>query len=174
MTDNKRPTWTCGPVVWKEDECLRHDPDAERIGNAWQRLFGESAPDSDDCLEEWDGGDMLAYRYPNGRVAWSCYDGAMITLEPEEPQRNMTDDEVFSTICADFPFDTATLRALHRRLADLQGKAQNRPPYGEADGTIGYEAWGRLCQLSAAMGELVRAMRIVETDGQPDDDDIPF
>lgn len=86
----------------------------------------------------------------------------------------MTDDEVFTAICADFPFDTARLRALHRRLCDLQGKSQNGPPYGKGDGTVGYEAWSRLRQLTGAMGELLRAMHIVETDGQADDDDIPF
>lgn len=86
----------------------------------------------------------------------------------------MTDDEVFSAICADFPFDSATLRALHLRLSDLQGKAQNGPPYGKADGTIGREAWYRLRRLGVAMDELHRAMKSIETDGQPDDDDIPF
>lgn len=88
----------------------------------------------------------------------------------------MTDDEQFAAICADFPFDSAALERLHRRLDALVGKAQNGPPYGKADGTIDRTTWFRLRHLSDAMGVLLRAMRCVEEDGDPFDgvDDIPF
>ncbi len=51
--------------LWVEDECA---PDAERIGQAWQRLFGEPRPAK--ALQEQDGGDCVAYLYPKGRLAF--------------------------------------------------------------------------------------------------------
>jgi hypothetical protein len=86
--------------------------------------------------------------------------------------RSPTDDEVFSAICADFPFDSAQLEALHRRLDELLGRAQNGRASG-GDGTIGKDSWNRLRVLTWAMRDLITAMRIVESDGDPDDD-IPF
>ena len=85
----------------------------------------------------------------------------------------MTDAETFAAICADFPFDTAALDDLQRRLDALLGKSQNGPPDGEADGTIGQDDWMRLRALTWAMRELVLAMTAIEAGAEPDDD-IPF
>lgn len=66
-----------------------HDPDAERLAGAWLRLFGEELPDTSKALAEYDGGDSFAKLYPNGRVAWTTYMGAAISVVPQaEPLCN--------------------------------------------------------------------------------------
>lgn len=88
----------------------------------------------------------------------------------------MTDAETYAAICADFPFDTATLQALHSRLQELLNKS--RPNgwevfKGKADCTIPEVDWKRLRHLTVAMRDLVDAMHMIETGGDPDDH-IPF
>lgn len=79
----------------------------------------------------------------------------------------MTDAETYAAICADFPFDGPQLDALSGRLERLLDKAQNGPPQGKADGTIGRDDWYRLRALTWAMADLVRAMHVVEHGGNP-------
>jgi hypothetical protein len=163
--------------LWLEDECCRRDPSAERIEGAWLRLFGEEMP-SGKPLEEYDGGDTFAYLWPGGRVSWSTYGGAAISLAPgiAPPQtrpnasRGPTDDEVFSAICADFPFDSARLAALRGRLEMLLRKD------GYGDGTIDRVSWQRIRNLAEAMACMIDAVRCIEVDGDPweGSDDIPF
>lgn len=83
LADDARPGWHKGPRRWSEDECLRHDPDAERIEAAWFRLFGEELPDDAQALAKYDGGDSFATLFPGGRVAWSTYEGSAISLVPD-------------------------------------------------------------------------------------------
>lgn len=82
----------------------------------------------------------------------------------------MTDDQTFTAICADFPFNKATLESLHARTEALLDKAQNGPPHGDGDGTIDAAAWYRLRKLSRAMRDLLCAIDDIENDT----DDIPF
>ena len=84
----------------------------------------------------------------------------------------MTDAETYAAICADFPFDTATLKVLSERLQALREKVKPRF-HSNADGTIAEVDWQRLNILSLAMRDLAAAMEMVETDGNPDDW-IPF
>ena len=82
----------------------------------------------------------------------------------------MTDAETFAAICADFPFDTVTLDALHQRLCGLLNKSQNAPPLGASDLTIGADDWKRLRALARAMRDLVLAMTAIEAGAEADDD----
>lgn len=104
--ERNRPAWTRAEhlrTVWAEDECLRHDPDAERVGDAWRRLYGEDMPRAKDVTEHteeciangwpsgcacpchasqaiatWDGGDAEFYLFPNGRVYLNACDGIVL------------------------------------------------------------------------------------------------
>lgn len=82
----------------------------------------------------------------------------------------MTDAEIFAAICANFPFDTATLDSLHQQLDALLDKTQT---LGGRDGTIGEVDWKRLRALTWAMRDLAAVMRLIEEGGDPDDL-IPF
>lgn len=78
--DVDRPLWTRHQrVLWTEDDATLHDPDAERVHDAWLRLFGETL-NRDARLATWDGGDTFAYLYPGGRVEWHSYDGHRVAL----------------------------------------------------------------------------------------------
>lgn len=78
----------------------------------------------------------------------------------------MTDAETYAAICADFPFTTEVLRGLRVRLSDLRGRVK-------PDGTIGPTDRERMRILTMAVRELEDAMKMVETDGDPEDF-IPF
>lgn len=80
----------------------------------------------------------------------------------------MTDAETYAAICADFPFETVKLQTIHERLNATLVKAQTRP-----DGTVAGPDFERLRILTWAMRDLVDAMKMVETDGNPDEW-IPF
>lgn len=74
---------THGKQLWCEDDMLLHDPDRERIGQAWQRLFGEPFPESmverkRVAVEHEDAGDSFWYKMPNGAVACHSCDGWVI------------------------------------------------------------------------------------------------
>lgn len=84
-----------------------------------------------------------------------------------------TDIEVLSKIYEDFPIESSTLVALHKRLRDIVGKAQNGPPHGDADGTIDAVTWKRARLLASAMNDFAWAVDCIESDGDPDDF-IPF
>ena len=84
---SERPQWATGRTLWEEDECTRHDPNAERLPQAWQRLFGEVMPALEGCIAEWDGGDTFAYLLPGKRVAWHTYTGAAISLVPPDAEK---------------------------------------------------------------------------------------
>ena len=74
------PAWTIGLVqVWAEDECLRNDPDATRLPEAWQLRYGESLPEA---VEKWDAGDAFYSLHPNGAVSCGSYDGSSIHESP--------------------------------------------------------------------------------------------
>lgn len=71
--------------VWAEDECLRHDPSAERWPAAWRRLFNteppdERAPMTPEDHEDW--GDADAVRYGERMVVRS-YDGHSLWVPVE-------------------------------------------------------------------------------------------
>lgn len=66
--------WVLGARLWKEDECLLRDPNAERLPAAWMRIFGEPLPEKGLCLHH-DGGDGDFYLAPNGATFWSGFDG---------------------------------------------------------------------------------------------------
>lgn len=83
----------------------------------------------------------------------------------------MTDDEVFSAVCADFPFDSAALMSLYTRLYDLHVKTFSAT---QRDGTVNEAATLRLRALMRAVGGLYQAVHMIETDADPFDDDIPF
>lgn len=75
--------------LWEEDECLRHDPDAERIGSAFRRITGEDY-DGKAVVETYDGGDHEMRLMPNGYVVYCGYDGYAIyppgtPLRPKAP-----------------------------------------------------------------------------------------
>lgn len=59
-------SWEGAKRLWVEDDALLWDPDAERVGGAWQRLFDESMPEP--TGPEMDGGDQFFTPYSNGRV----------------------------------------------------------------------------------------------------------
>jgi len=85
--------------LWSEDECLRHDPSAERIGDAVVRLCGSmydwprffrAEPDGSllrvreqdpikhflgEAIDEMDGGDYTAKLYRSGWVISHSYEG---------------------------------------------------------------------------------------------------
>lgn len=84
----------------------------------------------------------------------------------------MTDAETFAAICADFPFDTATLGAISTRLDSLLCKTENRTKAGR-DGTLDDADCKRLQFLTWAMRDLMAAMRVIEEGGDPGDL-IPF
>lgn len=67
--------------VWQEDECLRHDPDAERWPAAWTRLFSENPPDerstSPDRHEDWGDADAVLF---GDRMVVRSYDGHSIWI----------------------------------------------------------------------------------------------
>lgn len=83
----------------------------------------------------------------------------------------MTDDEQFAAICADFPFDSAALMRLYERLYVLHVKTFSAT---ERDGTVDEASALRLRNLMRAVSELFTAVRDIETDANPFDDDIPF
>jgi hypothetical protein len=75
----KRPEWVKNASLrWQEDECLRHDPNAERLSGAWRRLFGVVFEDDAKIVEQWDGGDQYWYLHDGGRVHVHAYDGYSI------------------------------------------------------------------------------------------------
>lgn len=82
-------------------------------------------------------------------------------------QRGMTDDEAFTAICADFPFDSTRLDALRERLSTLHTRVALP---ATRDGTIDAAGVFMLRNLERAMRDLVSAMRALEGI----DDDIPF
>jgi 8-oxo-dGTP diphosphatase len=60
-------SWREGATrLWAEDECLLRDPDAERLGAAWRRLFGEDCPEKG--IDHLDEGDSSATLHENDRV----------------------------------------------------------------------------------------------------------
>ena len=79
MTETlKKPDWVAGATrLWKEDECLRHDPDAPHLGDEWERQFDCIFFD-DPIVEKWDGGDQDWYLHPNGRIHVHSFDGTEI------------------------------------------------------------------------------------------------
>lgn len=81
----------------------------------------------------------------------------------------MTDDETYAAICADFPFDSAALAALHARLENLKTRINSCT----ADGTIDKVNRLRIFILTAAIRDLRDAMVMVENDGDPEEF-IPF
>lgn len=83
MSDG-RPEWIqAAERLWKEDECLRLDPDAERIGDAWQRIFGCLFFD-DPLVETWDAGDQVWRLHAGGRIEVLSYDGHEIWKATEK------------------------------------------------------------------------------------------
>lgn len=81
----------------------------------------------------------------------------------------MTNAETFAAICADFPFSADALDAIQVRLDNLLRTVQSR----SRDGTISEMDQKRLQLLVWTMRDLVKAMRVIEQDGNPDDL-IPF
>lgn len=61
-------------TLWREDECTRLDHGAERLGEAWRRLFGCEFAD-DPIVAEHDGGDVFLYLHASGRISSQAYDG---------------------------------------------------------------------------------------------------
>lgn len=80
----------------------------------------------------------------------------------------MTDDDVFSAICADFPFNSATLDMLRSRLDALHTKASG-PKRDYSISPAGVEL---LRRLEHSMRSLIRDMQALEQ--WDDSDDIPF
>lgn len=59
--------------LWQEDECLRHDPDAEHIEGAWKRIVGTEYPGTRNAPKE-DWGDADASLVA-GKLVVSSFDG---------------------------------------------------------------------------------------------------
>lgn len=75
--------------LWREDECLRHDPDSEKFTDAFKRLTGAAYSDVHE-VEAFDGGDHTMHRMSNGFVTYHGYDGYAIYPPgtPLGPQRH--------------------------------------------------------------------------------------
>lgn len=87
MKSNDMPDWVANAVMlWKEDECLRNDPDAPHIGDEWERQFGCLFFD-DPVIETWDGGDQDWRRHPGGRIDVRSFDGSEIWRETDVPPK---------------------------------------------------------------------------------------
>jgi hypothetical protein len=80
------PTWetegSClGELIWLEDECTRHDPDAEGEHQAYARLTGRVLKDdmaARDKSKDADWRDAFGYFLPGGYTVVHSYDGACI------------------------------------------------------------------------------------------------
>jgi hypothetical protein len=84
--------------IWHEDECLRDDPDAEKLWatpgspggiqreGAWKRITGLDF-DEKDRIAEADHGDTSLYLHRGGWVEINSYDGCAvgIVVEVKEP-----------------------------------------------------------------------------------------
>jgi hypothetical protein len=73
-------------TLWTEDECTRNDPDAEKVSQAWDRIFcgpystyGSWARRGEP-LDTDDQGDCLVTLYETGRVLIASYDGYSVGL----------------------------------------------------------------------------------------------
>jgi hypothetical protein len=64
-------SWEDAVRLWVEDDATLNDPDAERVGAAWHRLFGEELPHP--IGPELDGGDEFFTPYSEGRVVVHDY-----------------------------------------------------------------------------------------------------
>ena len=60
-----------GASLWQQDECA---PNAESLGEAWRRLFGEEL-DTSKAVHEADYGDAIGYEMPGGYIAISSFPG---------------------------------------------------------------------------------------------------
>jgi hypothetical protein len=67
-----------GSLVWQEDECLRHDPEAERLPGAWRRLFSSDIISETVLVSAWRGdsrydlysGERVAALHPEGHAIY--------------------------------------------------------------------------------------------------------
>lgn len=72
-------------ILWEEDDCLRHDPDAERAAGAAYRMFRfDLESSSHRVLARHDYGDAGYVLYSGGYViGWSYMGGSVgILVEP--------------------------------------------------------------------------------------------
>lgn len=76
-------------VLWGEDECTRHDPDSEKVSEAWDRIF--CGPHSNygswkflgTPLAVEDRGDWCAQLYPSGKILITSFEGYEIGVLAE-------------------------------------------------------------------------------------------
>ena len=62
---------------WTEDDCLRRDPSAEHLSDAWYRIVGERWGLRTE-VSRYDGGDCLYTLYEGGWVVCNSFDGDSI------------------------------------------------------------------------------------------------
>lgn len=87
----------------------------------------------------------------------------------------MTDADRFTKVLAAFPIDSEALAVLCDEARELLDKSQNDQPHGKADGTLSPREWYQLRGVAWALRDLLRAVKNIEDDVDPDpDDDIPF
>lgn len=65
-------------TLWTEDECLLHDPSAEHLAGAWERLVQRNIRFQGDPLAEWDGGDCFERLYDGGWVVGTTPSGSYL------------------------------------------------------------------------------------------------
>lgn len=76
-------------VLWGEDECTRNDPDAEKVFEAWDRIFCGPSGNSrswkhrGDPVAMVDYGDWCALLYRSGCVQISSFEGYEIGILAE-------------------------------------------------------------------------------------------
>lgn len=70
-------SWKTGERLWQEDDATLQDPTAEKVGQAWQRIFGEKLG-ATIGRPMYDLGDCYGFLMPNGATYEESYDGAAI------------------------------------------------------------------------------------------------
>lgn len=74
-----RPEWLVNSrPLWSEDDSGCYD--RERIGAAWNRIFGESLF-TDQAIARYDAGDAEYFLLPKGRIQVMAFDGGEIRVQ---------------------------------------------------------------------------------------------
>lgn len=80
MSVSQRPAWLqAARVQWVEDDATRNDPSAERIEQAWRRIFGSDLA-AETKVDEYDGDDTTWTLFASGRIEVNAFDGTGISL----------------------------------------------------------------------------------------------
>lgn len=137
-------------VLWTEDECLRRDPTAEHLPEAWKCYTQQTWTRREPLVAHYDGGDVQLDLYPRGWVVIASFDGDSIGRLVKVDMRKKTPGVEAAEIIAEIRervieevavmFDTAT--------ADTTRSVAAEPEPARV--AIGTRAAG-MCYLSAQM-----------------------